>query len=45
MNEKPKGFGYVEFQDLASLVSALELNGEVLLAWSNQGLTFSLVFA
>ncbi len=28
-NEKPKGFGYVEFEDLQGLKDALMLNNEV----------------
>lgn len=29
-DEKSKGFGYVEFEDLESLTRALEMSGEVL---------------
>ncbi|CAG8677508.1 5976_t:CDS:2, partial [Acaulospora morrowiae] len=30
INDKPKGFGYVEFEDLESLTKALEMSGESL---------------
>jgi RNA recognition motif-containing protein len=28
-SDRPKGFGYVEFEDLESLTKALQLSGEV----------------